>query len=104
MTSPEAVSAESAAHVPVHLTRFVGRDRELEELARRCGESFERVGWVDLTPIGDASLVAQLIATSLHVPSRAGTTPLQALVGSLCDARALVVIDNCEHLVDASAE
>ncbi|HEX7940767.1 MAG TPA: AAA family ATPase, partial [Gemmatimonadaceae bacterium] len=132
MTSPEVVSAvESVAHVPVHLTRFVGRDRELEDLARlllsarlltltgaggsgktrlaeelahRCGDDFERVGWVDLTPIGDASLVAQLIATSLHVPSRAGTTPLQALVGSLCEARALIVLDNCEHLVDASAE
>src|SRR5689334_11272570 len=132
MTSPEVVGAvESAAHVPVHLTRFVGRDRELEDLARlllsarlltltgaggsgktrlaeelalRCGDNFERVGWVDLTPIGDASLVAQLIATSLQVPSRAGTTPLQALVGSLCDARALIVLDNCEHLVDASAE
>ncbi|HEX7978894.1 MAG TPA: BTAD domain-containing putative transcriptional regulator [Gemmatimonadaceae bacterium] len=132
MTSPEVLSAaESTAHVPVHLTRFVGRDRELDDLARlllsarlltltgaggsgktrlaeelalRCGDSFERVGWVDLTPIGDASLVAQLIATTLHVPSRAGTTPLQALIGSLCDARALIVLDNCEHLVDASAE
>jgi predicted ATPase/DNA-binding SARP family transcriptional activator len=133
MTSPEVLSsaADSAAHVPVHLTRFVGRGRELEalaqlllssrlltltgaggsgktrlaeELALRCGSSFERVGWVDLTPIGDARLVAQLIATTLHVPSRAGTTPLQALVGSLCDAHALIVLDNCEHLVDASAE
>ena len=132
MTSPEVLSAaESAAHVPVHLTRFVGRGRELEDLAQlllssrlltltgaggsgktrlaeelalRCGDSFERVGWVDLTPISDARLVAQLIATTLHVPSRAGTTPLQALIGSLCDARALIVIDNCEHIVDASAE
>jgi predicted ATPase/DNA-binding SARP family transcriptional activator len=131
MTSPDVSAAEQAAHVPVHLTRFVGRERELEdlaglvrsarlltltgaggsgktrlaeELAHRCGDSFDRVGWVDLAPIGDARLVAQLIATTLHVPSRAGTTPLQALVGSLCDARALIVLDNCEHLVDASAE
>ena len=132
MTSPELLSADTAAaHVPVHLTRFVGRGRELEDLAQlvlssrlltltgaggsgktrlaeelalRCGASFERVGWVDLTPIGDARLVAQLIATTLHVPSRAGTTPLQALVSSLCDARALIVLDNCEHLVDAAAE
>src|SRR5258705_981961 len=132
MTSPEVLSAaDSAAHVPVHLTRFVGRGRELDDLARlllsarlltltgaggsgktrlaeelalRCGDSFERVGWVDLTPIGDARLVAQLIATTLHVPSRAGTPPLKALIGSLCAARALIVLDNCEHLVDASAE
>ncbi len=127
MTSPEVLSAaaESTAHVPVHLTRFVGRGRELEDLAQlllsarlltltgaggsgktrlaeelalRCGDEFERVGWVDLTPIGDASLVAQLIATTLHVPSRAGTTPLQALIGSLCDAHALVVLDNWSNL------
>ncbi|HKP15760.1 MAG TPA: BTAD domain-containing putative transcriptional regulator [Gemmatimonadaceae bacterium] len=131
MTSPDGPLAAEAAHVPVHLTRFVGRERELEdlaglvrsarlltltgaggsgktrlaeELAHRCGDSFDRVGWVDLAPIGDARLVAQLIATTLHVPSRAGTTPLQALVGSLCDARALIILDNCEHLVDASAE
>jgi predicted ATPase/DNA-binding SARP family transcriptional activator len=132
MTSPDvSFAAESAAHVPVHLTRFVGRERELEdlagllrsarlltltgaggsgktrlaeELAHRCGDAFERVGWVDLAPIGDARLVVQLIATTLHVPSRAGTTPLQALVGSLCDTRALIVLDNCEHLVDAAAE
>ncbi|MBW8770922.1 MAG: hypothetical protein JF589_14295 [Gemmatimonadetes bacterium] len=132
MTSPEVVSAvDAAAHVPVHLTRFVGRGRELEDLAQlllsarlltltgaggsgktrlaeelalRCGESFERVGWVDLTPIGDARLVAQLIANTLHVPSRAGISPLQAIIGDLCDSRALIVLDNCEHLVDASAE
>src|SRR5215210_2468032 len=120
MTSPELPSADdAAAHVPVHLTRFVGRARELEDLARlvcsvrlltltgaggsgktrlaeelalRCASSFESVGWVDLAPLGDAHLLAQLIATTLHVPERTGTTPLQSLVGTLCDAHALIVL------------
>ena len=35
MTSPEVLgAAEPAAHVPVHLTRFVGRGRELDDLAQ----------------------------------------------------------------------
>jgi predicted ATPase/DNA-binding SARP family transcriptional activator len=132
MTSPELHSAaDAAAHVPVHLTRFVGRGRELEDLAQlvlsarlltltgaggsgktrlaeelavRHGDSFERVGWVDLAPLADPNLLAQLVATTLRVAERPGTTPLQSLVGTLCDERALVVFDNCEHLVDASAE
>jgi predicted ATPase/DNA-binding SARP family transcriptional activator len=129
--SPEPTAAVPAAPVPLHLTRFVGRDRELEDLAQlvcsarlltltgaggsgktrlaeelalRCGSSFERVGWVDLVPLGDPDLLAQLIATTLHVPAVSGTTALQALVGALCGTRALVVLDNCEHLVDACAE
>ena len=132
MTSPELLSADdAAAHVPVHLTRFVGRGRELEDLARlvlstrlltltgaggsgktrlaeelalRYGSSFDRVEWVDLAPLTDQNLLAQLVATTLRLPERSGTTPLQSLVGALCDSRALIVLDNCEHIVDACAE
>ena len=132
MTSPELLNADgAAAHVPVHLTRFVGRGRELEDLAQlvlsarlltltgaggsgktrlaeelalRCGATFQRVGWVDLGPLSDPHLLTQLVATTLRVPEHTGTTPLQSLVGALCDERALIVLDNCEHIVDASAE
>ena len=122
MTSPELLSADdAAAHVPVHLTRFVGRGRELEDLAQlvyssrlltltgaggsgktrlaeelalRCGATFDRVGWVDLAPLSDPKLLTQCVATTLRVPERPGTTPLQSLVGALCDERALIVLDN----------
>ncbi|MFL5617452.1 MAG: BTAD domain-containing putative transcriptional regulator [Gemmatimonadaceae bacterium] len=132
MTSPQLQNAaDSAAHIPVHLTRFVGRGRELEDLAQlvlsarlltltgaggsgktrlaeelavRYGGSFDRVGWVDLAPLADPNLLAQLVATTLRVSERPGTTPLQSLVGTLCDERALIVLDNCEHLVDSCAE
>jgi predicted ATPase/DNA-binding SARP family transcriptional activator len=132
MPHPELPSADdAAAHVPVHLTRFVGRGRELEDLAQlvysarlltltgaggsgktrlaeelalRCGSTFDRVGWVDLAPLSDPNLLAQLVATTLRVTERAGTTPLQSLVGALCDERALLVLDNCEHIVDSCAE
>ncbi|HEV7993726.1 MAG TPA: BTAD domain-containing putative transcriptional regulator [Gemmatimonadaceae bacterium] len=132
MTSPESsVAAPFAAQIPIHLTRFVGRDRELEVLARlvrssrlltltgaggsgktrlaeemalRSGTEFDRIGWVDLAPIGIAHSLAQLVASSLDVPERADTAPLDALIASLCDVRALVVLDNCEHVVDGCAE
>src|SRR3954469_19529423 len=131
MTSPELLGADDAAHVPVHLTRFVGRGRELEDLAQlvlssrlltltgaggsgktrlaeelalRHGASFTRVGWVDIAPLSEAHLLTQLVATTLRAPERAGTTPLQSLVSALCDERALIILDNCEHIVDACAE
>ena len=117
MTSPQdlGAAAESASHVPVHLTRFVGRGRELEDLAQllmssrlltltgaggsgktrlaeelalRCGSSFERVGWVDLTPIGDPRLVAQLIATTLTGVS----VPLLVVRRGLSAAEALPML------------
>src|SRR5204862_1568417 len=111
MTSPELLSADTAAaHVPVHLTRFVGRGRELEDLAQlvlssrlltltgaggsgktrlaeelalRYGSSYDRVGWVDLAPLTDPNLLTQLVATMLRAPAHAGTTPLQSLVVAL---------------------
>ena len=132
MTTIESTSAtDIAAPIPIHLTGFIGRARELEDLSRlvltarmitltgaggsgktrlaeevalRAAASFERVGWIDLAPIGGSHSLAQVIATAFHVPERSDEAPLHSLVTSLCDARALVVLDNCEHLVDACAE
>jgi predicted ATPase/DNA-binding SARP family transcriptional activator len=124
-------SAIPGAQIPVHLTRFVGRGRELDDLARlvgsarlvtltgaggsgktrlaeevahRSASAFDTVCWIDLGPLGDASLLVQQLASALQVPERAGTTPLQSIVGALCDAHALVILDNCEHIVDACAD
>ncbi|MBV9879796.1 MAG: AAA family ATPase, partial [Gemmatirosa sp.] len=120
----------AAVELPVHLTRFVGRDRELEDLDRLVGSvrlltltgaggsgktrlareaashtaaAFQRVCWVDLAPLADPALVAQQVATALHVPERSGVTPLALLADALRAERVLLVLDNCEHLVDACA-
>jgi predicted ATPase/DNA-binding SARP family transcriptional activator len=122
---------DAAAELPVHLTRFVGRDGELDDLTDLLGESrlltltgaggsgktrlaresalrvasaFARVAWVDLSPLADADLVAPQIATALHVPERAGLTPIEVVVGAVGGERVLVVLDNCEHLVEGCAE
>ena len=132
MTSPESsAAAPFAAQIPIHLTRFIGRDRELEslvrllgstrlltltgaggsgktrlaeELALRCAPEFGRVAWVDLSPINAAHPIAQIVCTALQVPERTGVTPLQSIIDELCGLHALIVLDNCEHVVDASAE
>jgi predicted ATPase/DNA-binding SARP family transcriptional activator len=116
--------------LPVHLTRFVGRDRELNsliglidtarlltltgaggsgktrlarEVAARASDRFARVVWVDLTPLTDADLVAEQVAAALHARETADATPMRMLVDAIGSSRVLVVLDNCEHLVDACA-
>ena len=116
--------------LPVHLTRFIGRHRELDELARlvqssrlltltgaggsgktrlaretalRVVASFDRVAWVDLAPLTDAELLADLIAGSLHV-ERIGASSRELVISAIGRDRVLLVLDNCEHMVDACAE
>jgi predicted ATPase/DNA-binding SARP family transcriptional activator len=129
MTSSDSPCAPTL-ELPVHLTRFVGRDRELGDLtrllgavrlltltgaggsgktrlaleaARRAAPSFSRIAWADLAPLGEAQLLAQQVAAALHVPERAGASRHELIVGAVGDERALLVLDNCEHLVDACA-
>ena len=119
--------------LPVHLTRFIGRDRELKELtglaarsrlltltgaggsgktrlaealAARVGASFGRVAWVDLAPLADPGLIVQQVGDALGVPQRPavpGESAIDFLVQYMCEHHVLVVLDNCEHLVDACA-
>lgn len=130
MTLAESPSSVVFAELPVHLTRFVGRDQELGDLARlvsstrlltltgaggsgktrlarevaqRTAASFARLAWVDLAPLTDAGILAQHVADALHAPQRAGMPPLDLLVTTIGDDRVLLVLDNCEHLVSACA-
>ena len=131
MTSVDSsVAPPFATHIPAHLTRFVGRDRELEvlgrllqstrlltltgaggsgktrlaeEMALRSTDRFERVGWVDLAPINAEQPLVQHVATCLNVNERADTPALDVLAGALQDTRTLIVLDNCEHIVDGCA-
>ena len=118
------------AELPVHLTRFIGRDHELGELGRLINATrlltltgaggsgktrlarevaataaghYARTAWVDLAPITDASSIAREVATSLHIPDRGGR-PTEALTSTIGDTPMLLILDNCEHLVDAAAE
>src|SRR6185436_11237344 len=59
--------------------------------------------WVELAPLAEAELVGAAIAESLGVRPLPGVTELQAAGAYLSSRRALVVLDNCEHLLEACA-
>jgi non-specific serine/threonine protein kinase len=131
MSTLDLPGITGALELPVHLTPFVGRDEELADLAelvpsarlltltgaggsgktrlagetaRRVAPAYGRVAWADLASIHDAELIAQEIATALHLPERPDASPRDVVIDAICEIRTLLVLDNCEHLVDACAE
>ena len=128
--APILTDHNPVADLPVHLTRFIGRGHELGELSRLIGTTrlltltgaggsgktrlarevaaaeagrYSRIAWVDLAPVADPAIIAREVATTLHIPDRGGR-PAEALVATIGDSPMLLVLDNCEHLVDAAAE
>src|SRR6267142_2253814 len=124
-------SQRSSSHnLPPRLTRMIGRAHEVATLAallpqRRfltiagaggMGKTtvalavaeellvsyVDGVRFVDLAPIVDPLLVPSTVASALgiSVPSR---DPLPVLTAFLSDRSMLIVLDNCEHMVEAAA-
>jgi predicted ATPase/class 3 adenylate cyclase len=121
--------ATPAHNLPLPLTSFYGRDgelaaltRELEKhrlvtltgfggvgktrLALEAGWSFleqfpDGVHVVELAPLSDPNLVAPRIATALGLPDQAGQLPGNLWVDALRGKRALLIVDNCEHVLQA---
>ncbi|HEX7169937.1 MAG TPA: AAA family ATPase, partial [Rubrobacter sp.] len=119
-------------NLPLELTSFVGRDREVAEIkgllsGRRlltlCGpggsgktrlalavaqdlvEEFEDgVWWVELAPLSAPSLVPRAVASAVGVPEVPDLSPAEALVEHLEPRKMLLILDNCEHLVEACAD
>lgn len=125
------VAAPRSARVPglpIVLTRFVGRVADVERLvalveeerlvtltgpggsgktrlameaARDAARRGEVVWLVELAPLRDGGLVAQAVATAVGVED--GPDPLGALLSSPELLSGLLVLDNCEHVLDACA-
>ncbi len=125
-------TAQAPVNLPPYLSSFVGREQEIAEVKRLisgtrlltltgpggCGktrlavavasevaEGFEDgAWWASLAPLSDPHLVPQAVASALGVRESPGRTPTEALVEHLKNkGPLLLVIDNCEHLVDACA-
>jgi predicted ATPase/DNA-binding winged helix-turn-helix (wHTH) protein len=62
----------------------------------------DRIKFVDLAPINDPKLVASTVAAAIGVGIRSDY-PIPTIVSALKQSRILLVLDNCEHVIDAVA-
>jgi predicted ATPase/class 3 adenylate cyclase len=128
LREPKTVAVQ---HLPVQLTSFVGRVDEVKEIAQLvdvnrlvtltgaggvgktrlavhvaaelAGEFGNGAWYVDLAPITDPGVVPVTVARALGLPDQQGRPTMDTLLGFVRDRHMLVVLDNCEHLLDASA-
>ena len=81
-----------------------GKTRLALEVARDLVSAYpDGVRLVKLAPLSDPGLVAQAVAGALEVSERPDQPLADTLVDDLRDKRLLLVMDNCEHLVEAAA-
>ncbi|NEB76894.1 LuxR family transcriptional regulator, partial [Streptomyces sp. SID14478] len=82
----------------------VGKSRTALRAAAGLGERFPDGVWlVELSALRDPELIPATLAAVLELPEQAGMEPLDAVVAHLQGRRLLIVLDTCEHLVDACA-
>ena len=119
------------SNLPAELTSFIGRAAELGRVRELLGEArlltlvgaggcgktrlalqaaggarecFEDgVWWVELAAVEDPTLLATTVASALGLGERPGRPSLDVLLDHLRKRRALLVLDNCEHLLPACA-
>ena len=118
-------------NLPVQVTSFVGREREIGEItallaerrlvtlvgpggtgktrlsvqvAANLVESFADGVWlVELAPLSDPVLLPQAVAAALSVREEADRPVLTTIVEYVRDRTLLLILDNCEHLIEACA-
>jgi len=125
-------NAVAAERLPVQLTSFVGRQAEMKgirealadnrlvtltgaggagktrlavQVAAEVATDFaDGVWYVDLAPITDPEVVPVTVARALGLLDQPGEPTIDLLRRSIRDRRMLMLLDNCEHLLDASAD
>ena len=125
-------NAVAAERLPVQLTSFVGRQAEMKgirealadnrlvtltgaggagktrlavQVAAELATDFaDGVWYVDLAPITDPEVVPVTVARALGLLDQPGEPTIDLLRRSIRDRRMLMLLDNCEHLLDASAD
>ncbi len=125
---PERVAPQG---LPLQLTSFVGRATQITDLTRILSENrlatltgsggsgktrlavevASQIGaefpdgtkYVDLAPITDPELVSVTTARLLGLPDQPGRSATEAVLRFIADRQMLLVLDNCEHLLDATA-
>jgi predicted ATPase/class 3 adenylate cyclase len=130
---PPLRSLDAHSHnLPIQLTSFIGRAREIAEVKRLLGaarlvtltgsggagktrlalqvaadvvEDYPDGVWLaEFAPIADASLVPKTVASALRVREQPGREMIETLVDALLPKALLLVLDNCEHLLVTCAD
>lgn len=122
-------TAVAAQNLPAQLTSFVGRHAQIDELreiitanrlvtltgaggagktrlsvelAAAVSSGFSDGTWyVDLAPITIPEVAPVAVARTLGLPDQPGRSTMDLLVRFFSDKRILLLLDNCEHLLDA---
>src|SRR6266699_3909622 len=80
----------------------MGKTRLAIEVASRAARLHpDGVCFAGLAPLTDPGQTARAVADALGVQERFGGTAVDRLVEQLSDRRMLLVVDNCEHVLDA---
>ncbi len=86
----------------------VGKTRLAVQVSAQIASEFSQfpqgIWYVDLAPITDPELVPITVARALGLPDQPGRSTMDTLLRFVRDRQMLVLLDNCEHLLDASAE
>jgi predicted ATPase/class 3 adenylate cyclase len=118
-------------NLPAQLTSFIGREKEIAEVKRELKvhrlvtltgpggtgktrlslqvaadllDQFHHGVWfIELAPLTDPNLIPQTILSAIGISEQSGKPPLELLREYLHEKKSLIVLDNCEHLIEASA-
>jgi predicted ATPase len=83
----------------------IGKTRLALQLAAQVASDFPEGVWViELGPVGDPAAVPDAVATVLGITPRAGMTVAESVAAALDGRQRLLVLDNCEHVLDAAAD
>ncbi|MQY06266.1 ATP-binding protein [Actinomadura macrotermitis] len=82
----------------------VGKTRLAEAVTAQAARGFAGGAvFIDLTELRDGALLADLVATRSGLHNRSGQPALRLVLNHLRERAALLVLDNCEHVVDEAA-
>jgi len=122
----------SLTNLPTQLSTFIGREKEVEQIKKRLEKNrlvtltgsggvgktrlsiqvatellndYPHGVWlVELAPITDPALVVQTVCATLDIAPQGNIAALQVLTDYLKQKKILLVVDNCEHLIDVCAQ
>src|SRR5262249_12389267 len=83
----------------------VGKTRLAVEAGWMVADEFPDGVWLcELAPVAEPAAVAHAVATSVAIRPQVGLSVIDSVVDALQGRRLLVILDNCEHLLDAASE